>query len=95
MDDKLIYKVLDCRGRITIPKIIRDEVDLGVGDVVELYNVDGNIQISKAEVIHIDATSQISLKNTAIAAFKEMDEKSLIEISKKAVCLLEKRKKGK
>lgn len=94
MDEKPTYKVLDCRGRITIPKALREEVDMESGDVVEIYKENGKLNIIKAEVIHIDATNQTSLKNTAMATFKEMDEKSLIEISKKAVSLLEKRKRG-
>lgn len=90
--NKPIYKVIDSRGRITLPKSLRSDVDIQTGDVIELLSENNSVRIIKAEVIHIDNTSQISLKNTAIAALKEMDEKSLIEVSKKAVSLLEKKK---
>lgn len=92
MIDKPIYKVIDSRGRITLPKALRDDVDIHTGDVVELFSEDDGISIKKVEVICLNDKTQNSLKNTAIAALKGMNEKSLIEMSKKAVSLLEKKK---
>ena len=93
MDNKPIYKVIDSRGRITLPKTLRDDADIHTGDVVELFSEDDGISVKKVEVIRLNDKTQNSLKNTAIAALKEMNQKSLIEMSKKAVSLLEKKER--
>lgn len=91
--DKPIYRIMDERGRVTIPKNLRDQAKIETGDVIELLiNKDG-ITIFKVEVIHIDDTTQQSLQNTAYSAIANMDKKSLLKVSKRIVCELE--RKGK
>ena len=47
---KPIYKLVDGKGRILIPKDLRDAAGMGYGDIVRLGLSDGRVTVRKVDV---------------------------------------------
>ena len=49
--EKRIYKLMDAKGRVLIPKELRVETGIGYGDIVALEIADGKLTLRKVTVI--------------------------------------------
>ena len=49
--EKRIYKLMDAKGRVLIPKELRVETGIGYGDIVALEIADGKVTLRKVTVI--------------------------------------------
>lgn len=95
-EERPVYKIMDKRGRITIPKELRTKADIENGDVIHLYAEEEKVCIRKVEVVHAEIGDKKRIESTVFSALSEMDESSLLKTSRKIVRLLEnKKKKGK
>lgn len=51
MKNKPIYKLVDGKGRVLIPKSLRDAAKLEYGDIVRLGLMDGKVTVRKVDVV--------------------------------------------
>lgn len=51
MKNKSIYKLVDGKGRVLIPKSLRDAAKLEYGDIVRLGLTDGKVTVRKVDVV--------------------------------------------
>lgn len=77
-----MYKVVDGSGRIIIPKFMRDEAGINIGDIVKVsVDTDGNtVRVSSFDFIDL---SEVSEKNIIhnIAAMENMSDEKKVQIA--------------
>ena len=52
--NKAVFKIVDSKGRITLPKHLREKNDIDTGDIVSLTVDAGRIAVKKAIVFEDD-----------------------------------------
>ena len=51
MSSRPIYKLVDSRGRVLIPKNLREASKMEYGDIVRLGLTDGKVSVCKVDII--------------------------------------------
>lgn len=51
LNNKPIYRLVDCRGRIHLPKALRDAGDMQPGDIVRLELRNGRVSASRVQIV--------------------------------------------
>ncbi len=87
-----VYKILDCKGRVLIPKGLRDASNMDCGDIVRLDLRDGRVSIRKVDVVEAGDKSPEALEAFIHAAIREMPEEKQIDIAARLLGLLQHRK---
>ena len=64
--EKRIYKLMDAKGRVLIPKELRVETGIGYGDIVALEIADGKVTLRKVTVIEPGDQSPDKIYQTRI-----------------------------
>ena len=90
---KKIYKVIDSSGRIGIPISLREELNIELGDVLELYVNKQMLIIEKVDIVRLNDSSEESMRNMVISTAKKMDKKNLLKLTKYLVELVQKEEK--
>ena len=49
--NKPIYKLVDSKGRVLIPKALRDMAKMEYGDIVRLGLADGKVTVRKVDIV--------------------------------------------
>ncbi len=84
-----IYKIIDDRGRITIPQEIRTATDINKGDVIKISIKGKQIVLTKVGIVdYKDFTSQELLTNIH-NALNYLDKDERIEVIKNVLKALE------
>ena len=81
MKEKPIYKLVDGKGRVLIPKGLRDAAKIEYGDIVRLGLIEGKVTIRKVDVVEADVR----------AAFKSMPDAVRLELIGELSALLQKK----
>jgi bifunctional DNA-binding transcriptional regulator/antitoxin component of YhaV-PrlF toxin-antitoxin module len=92
MKAKPIYKIVDGKGRILIPKEMRDAARMGYGDIVRLSIQQGIVTAKKVELIEVGDQSPEAVEAFVHAAIREMPEDTQIAIAARLLELVEQRK---
>lgn len=92
MKSKPIYKIVDDKGRILIPKALRTAAEMDHGDIVRLGIQKGIITAKKVDLIEIGDQSPEAVEAFVCAAIRDMPEETLISIAAKLLDIIEKRK---
>lgn len=80
---KPIYKLVDCNGRVYLPKELRNKADIECGDIVRLDCDSGVLTTKKVYLIEIGDKSAEAAEEFMIANFRQMAlEKQLRMIGK-------------
>lgn len=81
--DNVTYKVLDDKGRITIPLEMRKRLDLHAGAVIRVaWNGEKNeISLSKAEVIDYGAEDPEMLETCIYAAVRTLTKERKVALA--------------
>lgn len=90
--NKPAYKILDCKGRVLIPKELRDASNIDCGDIVRLDFQDGRVSVRKVDIVETGDKSPEALEAFVHAAIREMPEEKQISIAARLLTLLEQRK---
>ena len=69
---KPVYKLLDEKGRILIPKEFRQMAELESGDIVKLSVSSGKIMVSKVDIVEMGSQDPQAVEAYVNAAVKLM-----------------------
>ncbi|EGD45776.1 SpoVT/AbrB domain protein [Ruminiclostridium papyrosolvens DSM 2782] len=89
---KNIYKIIDCKGRILIPKELRTAAEMEAGDIVKLGLHKGTVIAKKMNLIEVGDQTPEAREAYVRAAIKEMSEEKQINIAASILELVERRK---
>lgn len=92
MKAKPIYKILDEKGRVLIPKALRAAAEMEHGDIVRLGIQKGVITAKKVDLIEIGDQSPEAVEAFVHAVVRDMPENTLISLAAKLLDIIEKRK---
>lgn len=91
MTDKPIYKLLDGKGRVLIPKALRDAAKMEYGDIVRLGLADGRVTVRKVDIVEAGDQSPEAVEAFVRAAFKSMPDATRLELISELSSLLQRR----
>lgn len=77
---KPIYKLSDSKGRVLIPKSMRDAAKMEYGDIVRLGLADGKVTVRKVDVVEAGDQSPEVVEAYVRAAFKSMPDSLRLEL---------------
>lgn len=89
--NKPIYKLIDSKGRVLIPKSLRDAAKMEYGDIVRLGLVDGRVTVRRVDIIEAGDQSPEAVEAYVRAAFKSMPDSTRLELIAELSGLLQKK----
>ena len=92
MKAKPIYKIVDDKGRVLIPKALRTAAEMENGDIVRLEIQKGVITAKKVDLIEVGDQSPDAVEAFVRAAIRDMPEETQIGIAARLLELVEQRK---
>ena len=92
MKAKPIYKIVDGKGRILIPKELRSSSGMDYGDIVKLSIHQGIVSVKKVDLIEVGDQSPEAVEAFIHAAIREMPENTQITLAARLLELIEQRK---
>lgn len=94
MAGKKIYKIMDSRGRVYIPKELRDQSKMQPGDIVKLMLSDGNVSVQKVELVEAGDQSPEAVEAFVRSAFRSMPDQTRINLISELTSLLQQNEGG-
>lgn len=85
---KAIFKVVDSKGRITLPKHLRDYYSIDTGDIVSLTVDSGKISVKKAIVLEDEKMPLDAKLSYVQAVLRELTPDHLAEVLEQTVQLV-------
>lgn len=92
--NKPIYKLVDCKGRVLIPKELRTAAGMDYGDIVRLDIDDGRVSVRKVDVIEVGDQSPEAVEAYVRAAFKTMPDNTRLGLIAELTGLMRQKKEG-
>lgn len=71
---KPIYRLLDCKGRVLIPKEMRSAAGMDYGDIVALEFSDGKVNMRKVSIIEVGDQSPEAVEAYVRTAIRTMPD---------------------
>ena len=93
MSNRPIYKLVDSKGCVLIPKNLREAAKMEYGDIVRLRVEDGSVSVCKVDIIEAGDQSPEAVEAYVRAAFKSMSDSIRLELIGELSGLLQ-RKEG-
>lgn len=93
MSNRPIYKLVDSKGRVLIPKNLREAAKMEYGDIVRLRVENGSVSVCKVDIIEAGDQSPEAVEAYVRAAFKSMSDSIRLELIGELSGLLQ-RKEG-
>lgn len=91
---KPIYKLVDGKGRVLIPKELRTAAGMDYGDIVRLGVDDGGVSVRKVDVIEVGDQSPEAVEAYVRAAFKTMPDSTRLGLIAELTGLMRQQKEG-
>nr|WP_304052878.1 AbrB family transcriptional regulator [Enterocloster clostridioformis] len=89
--NKSIYKLIDGKGRVLIPKSLRDATGMEYGDIVRLGISDGKVTIRKVDIVEAGDQSPEAVEAYVRAAVKSMPDSTRLKLIAELSSLLQKK----
>ena len=89
---KPIYKLVDCKGRILIPKELRTAAGMNYGDIVRLGVANGKVSVLKVDIIEVGDQSPEAVEAYVRAVFKTMSDDTRLSLIAELTELLKQKK---
>lgn len=80
MSRKPIYKLVDMKGRILIPKELRDLGRINYGDIVRLGLSEGKVTVNKVEIVEAGDQSPEAVEAFVRSAIQSMPERTQLKM---------------
>lgn len=77
---KPVYKLLDQKGRVLIPKEMRDAAGMEYGDIVSLGLQDGRVSVRKVSIIEVGDQSPEAVEAYVRAAIRTMPDDTRLSL---------------
>jgi bifunctional DNA-binding transcriptional regulator/antitoxin component of YhaV-PrlF toxin-antitoxin module len=77
---KPVYKLIDGKGRVLIPKELRSAAGMDYGDIVRLGVASGRVSIRKVDIIEVGDQSPDAVEAYVRAAFKAMPDDTRLSL---------------
>jgi len=87
---KPLYKLLDDKGRVLIPKELREAADMRCGDIIKLGIQKGIVTAQKVDIIEVGDQSPEAVEVYVFAAVKTMGRDTQLSLASKLLELMEK-----
>ena len=81
MKTKPIYKIVDGKGRVLIPRELRAASGMDYGDIVRLGISQGNVSVKKVDLLEVGDQSPEAVEAFIYAAIRDMPEEKKIAIA--------------
>ncbi|EAE8422363.1 AbrB family transcriptional regulator [Listeria monocytogenes] len=94
MNGKPVYKLMDGKGRVLIPKEIRSATGMDYGDIVRLGMGNGKVCVQKVDIIEVGDQSPEAVEAYVRAAFKTMPNDTRISLISDLTNLLQQKKEA-
>ena len=88
-NSKAIYKVVDDKGRVLIPKELRRAAGINQGDIVKLGMDKGRVTAQKVDLIEIGDQSPQAVEAYVFSAVKTMEKQTLLSLAAKLISLID------
>lgn len=88
---KATYRLIDSRGRVYLPRELRDALELDCGDFVKLTEEEGQLSLRKVQLIEVGDQSPEAVEAYIEAAAAAMPRERQVAL---AAMLLEKQRKA-
>ncbi len=86
-----IYKLVDSKGRVLIPKALREAANLEYGGIVGLGLADGKVTVRRVDVIEPGDQSPEAVEAYVHAALKTMPDSTRLQLLAELSGLLQKK----
>jgi AbrB family transcriptional regulator, stage V sporulation protein T len=90
--NKPIYRILDSKGRVLIPREARSAAGMDYGDIDRLDVQCGRVSVKKVNIVEVGDKSPEAVEAFVHAAIREMPEESQIDIAARLLALLQQKK---
>lgn len=94
MKHKPIYKLVDGKGRVLIPKDLRIASGMDYGDIVRLGLSNGTVSVQKINIIEVGDQSPEAVEAYVRAAFKTMPDDIRLSLISDLTALMQQKKEG-
>jgi len=94
MNGKPVYKLMDGKGRVLIPKEMRAATGMDYGDIVRLGMSNGKVCVQKVDIIEVGDQSPEAVEAYVRAAFKTMPDDTKISLISDLTNLLQQKKEA-
>ena len=94
MKNKPVYKLMDDKGRVLIPKELRTASGMDYGDIVRLNISNGMVSVQKVDIIEIGDQSPEAVEAYVRAALKTMPDDTRLSLISDLTALLQQKKEG-
>lgn len=88
-NSKAIYKVVDEKGRVLIPKELRRTAEINHGDIVKLGVDKGKVTVRKVDLIEVGDQSPQAVEAYVFSAVKTMEKQTLLSLAAKLIALID------
>lgn len=82
-------KILDDRGRISIPKSLRDSLQFEKGDVLKLIEHEGSLLIRKVGILDHHGNTDTEILNNIQNAVNALSSKQKLKLAQKLIKMIE------
>ena len=89
---KPVYKLIDGKGRVLIPKDLRIAANMDYGDIVHLGMSNGKVTVRKVDIIEVGDQSSEAVEAYVRAAFKTMPDDTRLSLITELTELLKQKK---
>ena len=86
LNGKPVYKLVDCQGRIQLPKSFREMGDINPGDIVKLELINGKVATERVHIVEVGDKSPEAVEAYVRAAIREMPRNVQFDL---AACLMD------
>lgn len=91
---KATYRLVDGKGRVLIPKALRDAAGLEYGSIVRLDLADGKVSVCRVDIIEPCDQSPDAVEAYVRAALKTMSDSTRLELLSELSGLLQQKKEA-
>ena len=75
-----IFKVIDSKGRIYLPKDLRNKLNIDLGDIVKISFNNNSIFVKKVDLIEVGDKSPEAVQEYVKSVIRNMDKQKCISL---------------